>query len=125
MCQVVFDPSGYAVFPTKQHGEIRLSKIKWDKICSQPERGHLVFNADVVATTLVNPDQITRSRDNEEIFFYSKSIDIYRIRPQVKATPPKGMGCLVIVVNGVKKRFVTAYPTNKTKVGTIIFKKKE
>jgi hypothetical protein len=40
---IVFGKDGKASFPTKYHGEVTLSKVKWEIICGQKERHYYTF----------------------------------------------------------------------------------
>jgi hypothetical protein len=116
---VDFDESGHAKFITKYHKEVTLSRNKWDIICAKPERKHLVFNGEKIATALVNPDEVRKSQDNEDIFFYSKKVDRYVLSEGVTATPRKDMGYFVVIIDAKKGRVCTVYPTSKPKAGLL------
>jgi hypothetical protein len=68
-----FGKDGKAIFPTKYHGEVTLSKTKWDIICNEPERHYYRFNGEKIATTLVNPDSVRRHQHEQRQFFYYKN----------------------------------------------------
>jgi hypothetical protein len=70
---IAFGDDGLVVFPTKHHGNVILSKIKWAIICNEPERHYYRYNGEKIATTLINPDQIRHHKHNENQLFYYKN----------------------------------------------------
>jgi len=57
---------------TRHHGEVTLSKAKWDTICGKPERYYYRFNGDKVATTLIAPDLVRHHASIGTQFLYYK-----------------------------------------------------
>lgn len=77
MPDIVFGNDGRAVFPTKHHGEVTLSKTKWDVICEQPERQYYRENGEKIATTLINPDHIRyHQHEKDQLFYYKKFTEL-------------------------------------------------
>ncbi|MBI3332560.1 MAG: hypothetical protein HYZ93_00515 [Candidatus Omnitrophica bacterium] len=115
MGDISFGSDGRAVFPTKYHGEVTLSKGKWDMICSQPERFYYKLNGEKVATTLVNPDYVRHHRKEENQVIYYKEFDTCRITDKVES--PVRFKFWSVIVDTVSKKVCTIYPTDKPKPG--------
>ena len=69
---ITFGTDGKCSFPTKYHGNVTLSKAKWDIICGAPERFYYTFNGEKVSTTLINPDKVRHHSKEANQFFYYK-----------------------------------------------------
>jgi hypothetical protein len=77
MPDIEFGKDGKCVFPTKYHGEVTLSKTKWDIICSEPERHYYRFNGEKIATTLINPDIVRHHKaERNQVLYYKKFLRI-------------------------------------------------
>jgi len=90
LANINFGNSQRAVFPTKYHGNVTLSKAKWGTICSAPERRHYPFNGDKVATTLINPDLVRHHRTEPTQFFYYKKFVSMRVSEIHEVKPLSG-----------------------------------
>jgi hypothetical protein len=113
---VTFGPDDKSVFPTKYHGDVTLSKVKWDLICSAAERGYYPFNGEKVATTLINPDIVRYHKKEANQFLYYKKFSNIIIAPGVSATPADGV-YFAVIIDDSTKRICTVYPVPKPKEG--------
>jgi hypothetical protein len=118
MPDIAFDSSGHARFPTKYHGEVVLSKNKWDKVCQAPERWYYHNNGEKVATTLINPDYVRSHATYPNQFLYYKAFTSFTIRDGVEVStgnpyPPY----FAVVIDISTKKVCTVYPTEKPKLG--------
>ena len=75
MSDVIFNKDNRAYFLTKYHGDVSISKSKWDEICQEPERFYYRDNAEKIATALVNPEYVRHSNTRENQFIYYKKFD--------------------------------------------------
>ena len=116
MADISFDSSGKAHFPTKHHGEVTLSKGKWDTICGQPERLYYRYNGEKIATTLINPDEVRHHRKEPTQFFYYKQFSTIRLSIDVEV-PLKGCRYFAVVIDQSTGRICTVYPVPKPKEG--------
>jgi hypothetical protein len=112
---IAFGGDGRATFPTKYHGEVTLSKEKWDRICGQPERWYYRHNGDKVATTLVAPDNIRSSQYEKNQFFYYKGFERFSISERVDG--PLSCKYMAVIIDVSTKRICTVYPVEKPKPG--------
>lgn len=117
MPDIQFGSDGLAAFSTKHHGEVTLSKWKWDRICSQPERAFYRFNGDKVATTLINPDEVRHHSHETTQFFYYKAFSSWSIRDGIEAPVPKFANYFAVVIDTNTVRVCTVMPTKKIKNG--------
>ena len=115
MADIVFDSTGKIKFPTKYHGEVTLSKWKWEKICGEPERYYYRFNGEKVPTTLINPDCVKHHRTEEHQFLYYKEFGSFKISENVEG--PLRCKFFAIVIDVKSGRVCTVYPTDKPKLG--------
>ena len=116
MPNITFDADGKTSFPTKYHGEVTLSKTKWDIICAAPERLHYKFNGEKIATTLINPDSVRRHKTEASQFFYYKRFSSITLDGVVAVTRPSGVYFAVVIDDGTK-RICTVYPVDTPKPG--------
>ncbi len=116
MPDITFGKDGKVAFPTKYHGEVSLSKAKWEMICSAPERRYYPFNGEKVGTTLVNPDVVRKHRTEPSQFFYYKRFPSINLVGSVEATPPGGV-YFAVVVDDSAKRICTVYLVQQPKPG--------
>lgn len=120
MPDITFDATGYARFVTRHHGEVTLSKVKWDKVCVEPERHYYRFNGDKVGTTLINPDAVRASSLYPNQFNYYKRFPSVHLSAFVEVpTLPGGFPCpyFCVVIDDSTKRVCTTYPVAKPKPG--------
>ena len=116
MPDLTFSDDGRAYFPTKYHGEVSISKEKWDRICSAPERFYYRLNGDKVATTLISPDRVRHHRTIADQFIYYKEFDTFKITENVEGPGPWGR-YFAVVIDTSTKRICTIYPTDTPKPG--------
>ena len=116
MPDITFGEDGLAVFPTKYHGEVTLSRAKWDQICSQPERFYYRYNGEKVSTTLVAPDYVRHHKYVQTQFLYYKKFESFQIAERIDGPMPCQF--MAVVIDTATQRICTLYPTNKPKTGT-------
>jgi hypothetical protein len=117
MPDISFDPSGFAKFPTKYHGDLTLSKHKWEEICAEPERWYYKSNGDKIAT-LINPDVVRFNKTYSNQFIYYKEFQTFSLSEGVAMTV--GMRIpkyLAVVIDISSARVCTIYPVQKPKQG--------
>ncbi len=118
MADISFDASGIARFQTRHHGEVTLSKIKWDKICSEPERSYYRANGDKIGTTLVNPDCVRYSNHYPNQFHYYKKFATMKISDMIEVgTGRNPFPFLCVIIDHSTKRVCTSYPVPNPKQG--------
>jgi len=85
--------------------KIRTTKQYWDYLINIK---HQVIKGKekIVKEVLFNPDEIRKSRTDEDVFLYYKKID--------------KLYCVVTKHEGEEGFLVTAYPTDKVKEGEVI-----
>jgi len=115
---IVFGKDGKAVFPTKYHGEVTLSKVKWDIICAEPERAYYRFNGEKIATTLINPDSVRKHRHEENQFFYYKKFLNINLNGIVEWGTFWGI-YFAVIVDASSGRICTIYPVREPKPGKV------
>ena len=115
MADITFGEDERAAFPTKYHGEITLSKAKWDIICSQPERFYYRLNGEKVPTTLINPDIVRYHKTEPNQVLYYKKFDTCKMTDKVEGR----VRCKfwAVIVDTSTKRVCTVYPTERPKPG--------
>ena len=111
-----FSNDGRAYFPTKYNGEVSLSKEKWDRICSQPERYYYRHNGEKVATALINPGHCRFHRDNPALIFYYKDFPTYKLTDKAEGPIP-WIKFMVVLIDKSTQRICTVYPTPRVKAG--------
>ncbi len=115
MSDISFESSGTAIFPTKWHGEVALSKGKWDRICDQPERAYYRLNGEKIATTLMVPDHVRKHSREPHQFLYYKKFQTCRITEAVEAEVP--FPYWTVIINAGTKKICTIYPVDQPKIG--------
>lgn len=115
MADIIFGSDGHVTFPTKYHGDVTLSKAKWAKICSQPERLYYKYNGDKVSTTLIAPDYVRYNRTIPTQFMYYKAFDTFQISDTVDTTFPCKF--MTVIIDTQTERVCTVYPVAKPKLG--------
>src|SRR5258708_38906694 len=103
MPNITFDANGRAVYPTRYHGEVTLSKDKWEIICAAPERLYYKFNGEKIATTLINPDSVRRHKTEPSQFFYYKRFSNITLDGVLAVNPPSGVYFAVVIDDGTKR----------------------
>jgi hypothetical protein len=121
VADISFGPNRIVTFPTKYHGDVSLSRDKWDRICSEPERFYYRYNGDKVATTLVAPDFVRHHKDVATQFFYYKRFEKFVISENIEGPFPCKL--MVVVIDTETQRICTVYPTDKPKPGSKELKK--
>ena len=116
MPNISFGSGDRATFPTKYHGDVTLSKGKWETICQQPERKHYQHNGDKIATTLINPDNVRHHSREKTQFFYYKKFDIMELDKTISGIPPHGV-YFAVVIDVSTMKICTVYPVEKPKPG--------
>jgi hypothetical protein len=114
--KINFGSDGKVVFHTKYHGDVTLSKAKWDVICEKPERQHYPFNVDKIATTLVNPDFVRHHRIEATQFFYYKQFPSINLSDTVTIHPPTSVW-FAVIVDSSTSRVCTMFPVAHPKTG--------
>lgn len=118
MPEISFDSTGFARFQTRHHGEVTLSKTKWDKICAEPERTYYRSNGDKIGTTLVNPDVVRVSSHYPHQFHYYKKFSTMKLGEHIEV--PTGrfpFPYFCVIVDESTKRVCTSYPVPQPKPG--------
>jgi hypothetical protein len=115
---IVFGDDDRAVFPTKYHGPVTLSKAKWDIICEAPERYYYRHNGEKVATTLINPDQIRHHQHNRDQLFYYKKFRMLMVNDQTGFDLKAGV-YFAVVIDTSTTRICTVYPVEQPKAGKL------
>jgi hypothetical protein len=113
---IAFGKDGKAVFPTKYHGEVTLSKGKWDIICAEPERSYYRFNGEKIATTLINPDSVRHHRHEPNQFFYYKKFLNIILSGGVEIGAFWGV-YFAVIIDASSGRVCTVYPVEEPKPG--------
>ena len=114
MPDLTFDRKNRADFPTRYHGQVSISKEKWDEICQEPERFYYRENAEKLATTLINPDYVRHHRIYDNQLIYYKKFDVIKIGG--KETEAR-INYWAVVIDIATKRICTVFPTQKPKKG--------
>ena len=114
MPDLTFAQDDRAHFPTKYHGQVSISKIKWNEICQEPERFYYRENAEKIATTLINPDYVRYSHNHANQFVYYKRFDTIVIGNREVASKVK---VWAVIIDSKTYRICTVYPTPKVKKG--------
>ena len=109
-----FGKDNRAHFPTKYHGDVSLSKEKWDEICQEPERFYYRANAEKIPTTLINPESVRQSKHGDDKFVYYKKFETVVIGNKEVEAKAKYWA---VVIDSSTKRVCTVYPTLKPKIG--------
>jgi len=112
---ISFDSHGKTIFPTKHHGDVSLSKAKWEIICAEPERFYYRYNIGKIATTLINPDHVRHHKVQDGQFIYYKKFDTFNLAKNVEG--PVSCKYFAIVIDQKTGRICTIYPVLKPKSG--------
>lgn len=120
MPDISFGPSGKITFPTKYHGEVTLSKAKWDQICAQPERYYYRHNGDKIPTTLIAPDHCRYHKSIGSQYIYYKKFESFKLAERIEGPLP--CKYFAVVIDTATQRICTVYPTDKPKPGTKEYK---
>lgn len=115
MADITFGSNGLALFSTKYHGEVTLSKWKWDQICKEPERFYYKYNWEKVPTTLVAPDYVRHHKIISTQFMYYKKFDTFMVTDKVEGPLPCKF--MAVVVDTATQCVCTVYPTDRPKLG--------
>lgn len=116
MADIYFEDDGKARFLTRYHGEVTLSKKKWDEICEQPERRYYHLNGEKIATTLIAPDMVRHHASIETQFIYYKHFDKFMLGVGIEVPSPAKL--MAVVIDTERGRVCTVYPTDKPKSGS-------
>ena len=117
MGSLLFDKEGFAKLPTKHHGDITLSKWKWDEICREPERTWYRFNEEKIATTLIVPDEVKHNSKYAGQIIYYKAFDSYKIFENVEVPAQQQFRYFCIVIDPEREKVCTVMPRDKPKKG--------
>lgn len=120
MPDIVFGVGNNVTYPTKYHGEVTLSKRKWDEICAEPERFYYRHNGEKVPTTLIAPDLVRHSTCKDTQLIYYKQFEKFKISEGVEAQ--FAVKLMAVIIDTATQRICTVYPTNKPKSGTKEYK---
>ena len=115
MADIYFEDDGKARFLTRHHGEVTLSKKKWDEICGEPERDYYHLNGDKIPTTLIAPDTVRHHASIDTQFIYYKHFDKIMLKPNIEVPAPVKL--MAVVIDTETGRVCTVYPTDKPKSG--------
>jgi hypothetical protein len=115
---IVFGDDDRAVFPTKHHGDVTLSKAKWDIICGEPERYYYRANGEKIATVLINPDQIRHHQHNGDQLFYYKKFMMIMMNNDVGLDLNAGV-YFAVIIDTSTNRICTVYPVEQPKPGKL------
>ena len=115
MADISFRPDGLAIFPTRYHGEVTLTRWKWEEICAERERFYYKHNGEKVATTLINPDIVRHHRIEPNQFFYYKEFETYKLDEGIEG--PVRCKFFAVIVDVSTKRVCTLYPVIEPKEG--------
>jgi hypothetical protein len=116
VADIIFGDNGFAVFPTKHHGDVTLSEAKWNTICSQPERAYYRHNGEKIGTTLINPDQVRLHKHEPNQFLYYKKFSKITLSEGVETTPIWGI-YFAVVIDVESGKICTIYPVREPKTG--------
>ena len=114
MPDLTFDKTNRYHFTTKHHGEVSISKAKWDEVCQEPERFYYRENAEKIATTLINPEYVRYSKNYPSQFIYYKKFESIKIGGREGSS---NIPYWSVVIDESTKRVCTLYPTPKPKAG--------
>ncbi len=114
---LTFGADGYVHLPTKHHGEVTLSKKKWDKICSHPERQWYKFNTEKVPTTLVTPDYVRHHHNYQNQVIYYKQFSQYKLSEHITVPAAKHFSFFAVIIDTETDKVCTSYPLDKPKKG--------
>lgn len=119
MGSLSFDTNGYINLPTKYHGEVTLSKWKWDLICSKPERRWYKFNEDKIPTTLIAPEHIRHHHLYDGQIVYYKQFSQYKLDEKTEIPPEliSKFKFFAVIVDTKTNKICTVYPVKKPKQG--------
>lgn len=120
MSDISFRSAGKVIFPTRYHGEVSLSRKKWDEICGEPERFFYRHNGEKIATTLVVPDFVRKHKLIGSQFIYYKRFESFKILEGVESSMPCKF--MAVVIDTATQRVCTVYPTDKVKSGAKEYK---
>ena len=109
-----FNQEGRANFPTKYHGQVSISKIKWDEICQEPERFYYRENAEKIATTLITPELIRHHNIYPRQLIYYKKFETFILGNREIDLRLKYWS---IIIDIGTNRICTIYPVAKPKPG--------
>jgi hypothetical protein len=112
-----FDSKGHAQLPTKYHGDVSFSQVKWNIICSQSERWWYKFNGEKIPTTLIAPDMVRYHSAYPNQFIYYKKFSTYRFNENVTVPAPKKASFFAVVIDVETKKVCTSYPLKAPKQG--------
>jgi len=99
-------PKVYFEITTPLNVKIRITKQYWDYLINIK---HKVMRGKekIVKEVLLTPDEIRKSKIDEDVFLYYKKIE--------------KLYCIVAKHEGKEGFLITAYPTDKVKEGEIIW----
>ena len=120
MAELGFDKSGCIRFPTKYHGDVTLSKKKWDEICLHAERQWYKFNGEKVATTLVTPDRVRYHYNHQQYtdqFFYYKEFISYNLTPNITIPVSIKVKFFAVIIDTNTNKVCTVYAVRNPKKG--------
>jgi hypothetical protein len=116
MSNLEFDDDGYLTLSTKYHGEVTLSRGKWEKICQEPERLWYKFNGEKIPTTLVNPDYIRYHEKKETQIIYYKEFHRHKLSKNIEV-PTIRAKFFAVVIDTKTSKVCTVFPVVKPKKG--------
>lgn len=114
-----FDSEGYVKLPTKYHGEVVLSRWKWDLICAKPERRWYRFNTEKIPTTLIAPDRVRLHHLYDGQVIYYKRFGQYKLdeKTEIPAVLINKFKFFAVIVDTKTKKVCTIYPVREPKKG--------
>jgi len=115
---ITFGTDGKCSFPTKYHGNVTLSKAKWDIICGAPEKVLLYLQWG----KKFPPRSSTRTRSDitrrKPINFSITSASLLSVSPRSCFSSANGT-FFAVVIDALSNRVCTVYPVPKPKPGNI------
>lgn len=115
MADINFDDDGKVRFLTRHHGEVTLSKTKWDLICSKAERYYYRLNGEKIATTLIGPDLVRWHDVIGRQLFYYKRFPKWQLVAGVDGPSPAPI--MAVVIDSETQRICTVFPVKQPKSG--------
>jgi hypothetical protein len=113
---IEFGNDGKCTFPSKYHGDVTISRTKWDIICDEPERRYYRFNGEKIATTLINPDSVRHHKFEKNQFFYYKKFLRICSDTGIEISCQPGI-FFAVVIDASTSRICTVYPVEQPKTG--------
>ena len=115
MADIVFGSDGKASFPTKWHGDVTLSRGKWEEICREPERHYYRHNGEKIATALINPDLVRHHEKKLSQLLYYKAFYTIKLNESSNLGSTSGIYFAVGTLHFQKMQRLLAHRTGLRK----------